>query len=347
MLRTESLPEKQGSSLFGQLLRRVNGCEIQLHFDGKNEEQKIRVNDLYSQVTERLDLYTWKEPVKGRVVLVPTGSSFSHKGLSVELVGAVTIFREGERRVTFLHQERRFEADTITQATPFEFVFSAPKEYESYRGIYAKVSYFVRVVVQRTMKNLTEKAEVWVCRDDPVLSSTQPDASAHVSYFRSTSFGPDSIAMDVGVDKVLLIEFRYDKRIFHMGERVLGMVTYKVADMDIAYGEVGLLRKEFLYPGTAEEVMESETLQKYEVMDGTPIVGEVVPIRLYLRSVPRLTPTYADVHNLLSVRYYLNLVLVNQSGKRYFKQQEIQLYRRCGQDEPAFVTQPPLDPPGQ
>jgi hypothetical protein len=34
------------------------------------------------------------------------------------------------------------------------------------------------------------------------------------------------------------------------------------------------------------------------------------------------------VHNKCSVRYYLNLVLVDDEDRRYFKQQEITLYRR-------------------
>lgn len=34
-----------------------------------------------------------------------------------------------------------------------------------------------------------------------------------------------------------------------------------------------------------------------------------------------------NVHNRFNVKYYLNLVLVDEEDRRYFKQQEIQLYR--------------------
>ena len=71
---------------------------------------------------------------------------------------------------------------------------------------------------------------------------------------------------------------------------------------------------------------ESETITKYEVMDGAPVRGECVPIRLFLRNF-NLTPTYRGINNKFSVRYYLNLVLVDQEERRYFKQQEITLYR--------------------
>jgi len=41
-----------------------------------------------------------------------------------------------------------------------------------------------------------------------------------------------------------------------------------------------------------------------------------------------LTPTYRNVNNKFSVKYYLNLVLVDEEDRRYFKQQEITLWRK-------------------
>ncbi len=62
-----------------------------------------------------------------------------------------------------------------------------------------------------------------------------------------------------------------------------------------------------------------------------------------------LTPTYREVHNKFSVKYFLNLVLVDEEDRRYFKQQEITLYRKAdevplqagggSQDDQAEVQQ--------
>ena len=46
---------------------------------------------------------------------------------------------------------------------------------------------------------------------------------------------------------------------------------------------------------------------RYEVMDGVPVRGESVPIRLFLAPYP-LTPSYGNVNNKFSVKYFLNLV---------------------------------------
>lgn len=56
-------------------------------------------------------------------------------------------------------------------------------------------------------------------------------------------------------------------------------------------------------------------------------VGEVIPVRIFLSACPLLASTCDDVAKLFSVRYYLNLVLVDQDGRRYYKQQEITILR--------------------
>lgn len=50
------------------------------------------------------------------------------------------------------------------------------------------------------------------------------------------------------------------------------------------------------------------------------MLGESIPIRLFLAGYD-LTATMRDVNKKFSVRYFLNLVLVDEEDRRYFKQQ--------------------------
>lgn len=50
------------------------------------------------------------------------------------------------------------------------------------------------------------------------------------------------------------------------------------------------------------------------------LTGESIPIRLFLAGY-ELTPTMRDINKKFSVRYYLNLVLIDEEERRYFKQQ--------------------------
>lgn len=62
-------------------------------------------------------------------------------------------------------------------------------------------------------------------------------------------------------------------------------------------------------------------------MDGAPVRGENIPIRVFLESF-KLGPTMVNVNNKFSVRYFINLVLVDEEDRRYFKQQEITIFRQ-------------------
>jgi hypothetical protein len=62
-------------------------------------------------------------------------------------------------------------------------------------------------------------------------------------------------------------------------------------------------------------------------MDGCPIQGDVVLIRLYLSGVD-LTPSYKNINNRLQVKYFTNLVLLDEDNRKYFKQHDIEIYHR-------------------
>jgi len=79
-----------------------------------------------------------------------------------------------------------------------------------------------------------------------------------------------------------------------------------------------------------DSVIESERLTQFEVMDGSPVKGESIPVRLYLSPFrAKLTPTYNHQHMKFAVRYFLNIVLVDDDERRYFKQSEVFFWRNA------------------
>ena len=89
--------------------------------------------------------------------------------------------------------------------------------------------------------------------------------------------------------------------------------------------ELSLIKKEILRAG-GSPIIETETLSKFEIMDGAPVKGEVVPIRFYLGATD-LSPSYANINNRVRCEYFLNIVLMDEDDRRYFKQCEIELWR--------------------
>ena len=132
--------------------------------------------------------------------------------------------------------------------------------------------------------------------------------------------------MEVGIEECMHIEFEYNKARYHLKDVIIGKVFFILVRIKIKHMELSLIKRETTGPNDTD-MKEQTNVIKYEIMDGAPVKGETVPVRLFLGGFD-LTPTYRNVHKKFSVRYFLNLVLVDESDRRYFKQQEVTLWRK-------------------
>ncbi|KAG6329027.1 hypothetical protein ID866_10063 [Astraeus odoratus] len=200
-----------------------------------------------------------------------------------------------------LSQELAAPGD-LRQAQTFDFLFkNVEKQYESYQGINVKLRYYVRVTVSRRLADVTKDRDLWV---------------------HSYRMPPDSnnaIKMEVGIEDCLHIEFEYNKSKYHLKDVIVGKIYFLLVRIKIKHMELSIIRRETT-GSPPNQYNESETITKFEIMDGAPVRGETIPIRLFLGGFD-LTPTFRDVNKRFSVRYYLNLVLVDEENRRYFKQQ--------------------------
>lgn len=113
---------------------------------------------------------------------------------------------------------------------------------------------------------------------------------------------------------------------YHLKDVIVGKIYFLLVRIKIKHMEIAIIKRETTGIGQ-NTFNENETIAKYEIMDGAPVRGESIPIRLFLAGY-ELTPTMKDINKKFSVRYYLNLVLVDEEERRYFKQQEIVLWRK-------------------
>ncbi|EFN56736.1 hypothetical protein CHLNCDRAFT_30650 [Chlorella variabilis] len=266
---------------------------------------------------ETMPLFCSKDTISGEVKVTPIpGKRADHQGIRVQLLGEVELASERGHPHQFLSLVRDLAppGDLTTQASlPFEFG-SVEMQYESYRGSQAQVRYLLRVTVSRGMgQSVVKDHAFWVRNPQPTPAAGPP------------------IKMEVGIEDCLHIEFEYERGAYHMQDTVLGRIHFLLVRIKLKHMELEIRRRETSGAGSAAK-SESETVAKYEIMDGAPVRGESIPIRLSLRPYD-LSPSYANVFNKFSVRYFINLVLVDEEDRRYFKQQEITLYRREEEEE--------------
>ena len=79
----------------------------------------------------------------------------------------------------------------------------------------------------------------------------------------------------VGIEDCLHIEFEYNKTKYHLKDVVIGKIYFLLVRLKIKHMELEVRRREST--GTGSDMYnESETITKFEIMDGAPVRGECV-----------------------------------------------------------------------
>ncbi|KAI1470250.1 vacuolar protein sorting-associated protein 26 [Daldinia caldariorum] len=290
--------------------------DIDIVLEDSDERQVVDIRE--KQRREKAPLYMDGESVKGQVTVRPKdGKRLEHTGIKVQFIGTIEMFFDRGNHYEFLSLNQELAAPgELQHPQTFDFNFkNVEKQYESYNGINVKLRYFVRVTVARRMADIIREKDLWVYsyRVPPEMNS--------------------SIKMDVGIEDCLHIEFEYSKSKYHLKDVIVGRIYFLLVRLKIKHMELSIIRRETT--GAApNQYNESETLVRFEIMDGSPSRGETIPIRLFLGGFD-LTPTFRDVNKKFSTRYYLSLVLIDEDARRYFKQSEIILYRQAPADAAA------------
>ncbi|GAA50525.1 vacuolar protein sorting-associated protein 26B [Clonorchis sinensis] len=270
----------------------------------KQEECKTEDGHVYP-----LSIYYDGETVAGRVLIgMKRGSKLEHQGIRIDFLGVIEFFTDRGNRDEFITLSQDLARPGILSqpvSYPFEFL-TVNKPYESYCGTHVRLRYFLRVTVQRRLTDLTKDREILV---HSLTKPMEPD---------------ESIQMEVGIEDSLHIEFEYNKSKYHLRDVIVGKIYFLLVRVKIKNMEIQILKRETLGSGP-NMFTDSETIAKYEIMDGAPVRGESIPIRLFLQSYS-LSPTMRDVNRKFSVRYFLNLVLLDEEERRYYKQQVYQAF---------------------
>lgn len=282
---------------------------ISITFDNEDARPKKKL----SNSSAAHPVFASVEPVTGVVeIRVPQGKRLEHQGIKIEVIGQIELFYDRGNFYDFTCILRELDTPgVLSSVTQYPFDFSnAEKPYESYNGLNVRLRYFIRVTVTRGYPSGNVVKE-----QDFVVQVAQPAPEVN-----------STIKMEVGIEECLHIEFEYEKSKYHLSDIIIGKVYFLLVRIKIKHMELAIIKREAA--GTGANVSnESETLTKFEIMDGAPVRGESIPIRLFMQNY-EMTPTFRSVNNQFSVKYYLNLVLVDEEDRRYFKQQEINLWRQ-------------------
>lgn len=288
-------------------------CDIDITLSESSALRQVLGRNENNEVEPQF-LFTGSENIAGNIAIkLKGGKKIEHTGIKVELIGQIEFMYDRGNPYEFTSLQRELEDAgelTTDKLYPFEFN-NVDKAFESYSGNNVRLRYFLRVKITRQYASNIVKVMDFAVQN----VGTEPEVN-------------NSIKMEVGIEDCLHIEFEYNKSKYNLQDVLIGKIYFLLVRIKIKHMEIVIIKRESCGSGQGPNTYnESENISKYEIMDGAPVRGESIPIRLFL-SPYDLTPTYRNIHNKFSVKYYVNLVLVDEEDRRYFKQQEIQLWRK-------------------
>lgn len=276
--------------------------EIRLVGEDTRKQQEVKTPQ---GKTDHYPLFEDGESVSGEVtVRVKDGKRVEHTGIRAQLFGSIEISNGQRDDFLFLSHDLAPPAE-LDHSETYKFHFKdVEKRYESYRGKNLNVSYFVKITVSRKSADITKLKKFWVH-----LCSNPTDLKK-------------SIKLDIGIENCLHIEFEYSKSTYSLKDVVVGRIYFLLTRLKIKHMEISLITRETV--GVQPNQLSDSSTIRYEIMDGSPVKGETIPIRVFLGGYD-LTPTIKT--NMFSVKNYISLVIIDEDGRRYFKQSEIVLFR--------------------
>ncbi|KAI6002169.1 vacuolar protein sorting-associated protein 26-domain-containing protein [Pisolithus albus] len=217
---------------------------------------KLEGEELRKQVETKTDkdktvscpIYYDGDSVTGQVTIrVRDGKRVTHDGIKVEFIGSIDLFYDRGHHHEFLSLSQELAAPgDLRQAQTFDFLF---KNVEKHLKVFCS-SHCV-TPVGRGYK----RQDLWV---------------------HSYRMPPDSnnaIKMEVGIEDCLHIEFEYNKSKYHLKDVIVGKIYFLLVRIKIKHMELSIIRRETT-GSPPNQYNESETITKFEIMDGAPVRGK-------------------------------------------------------------------------
>ncbi|KAI6654357.1 Vacuolar protein sorting-associated protein 26B [Oopsacas minuta] len=288
-----------------------NTADVIVFLNEEEDKKKIEYR-LEDGTKTKLPLFYDGDNLSGRVKIHVKSNKLQHSGVQLEFVGQIMLLSDKSNPQEFTSLVRQLskpgELSQGAHEFPYEFLH-VEKPFESFYGVNVRLRYFLRVTIEKRFANIVKE---------------KPIAVQTLHLYPETD--QSSLKMEVGIEDCLHIEFEYNKQRYHLRDVILGKIYFLLVRVKIKHMQIDLIRKEITGAGNSG-ISETETVTKYEIMDGAPVKGECIPIRFFLGAY-ELTPTMKDINKKFSVRYYINLVLLDEDDRRYFKQQEVILWRK-------------------
>ena len=269
--------------------------------------------DYKKNISKRYPTFFTDEDIEGNIELILKKPNFEHNGIRAELHGIIEKYNTINSSITEfcnlgIEILRPGKIEENSAKIPFSFK-NTKLLYESYKGLYAQVKYYIKIIINANLINYTYEEEFAAVNpnDDGILMEND-----------------DNIKITLGIQNLLSIDFELEHINYNCRGTIKGLVSFNYIHLPIKYIEIQLLKNEIVF--NEKNNRDPIIIEDIELIDGSPIKNDTIPFRIFLKSY-NLTPTYKNINNIFCVKYYINLIIGDFQSNTFFKQKEIKLFR--------------------
>ena len=280
--------------------------EIVIDFPGN---EKL-TNEIKSFSPPDLVAYYRSDTISGHVKITPPpGKKVSHKSIQL------TIFGEFRGDTTNKEVYERFYQRTqclmppgdLTEELSTDFTFeNINLPANTYYGTAINAIYGIEVrVVHRISDFVVEKQFIGLSYSTYPLKTT--------------------IHNEVGIKNILHVEFIFPRQAYDAREPIVGAACFILVKLRIVFMRMNVFRSE-VYNSETSFFKKKTLLKTYDILDGAPVKGDFIPIRLFMSDVDLWPYTNFKGSNL-EVEHYLRVEMIDENGKKYFKKMKVYFNR--------------------
>ena len=231
--------------------------------------------------------------IKGKLsIKIKDGTQVQHKGVSITIYGRY----DGEMSPSFdpffTKTLQILPAAKLSQSINTTFNFDrVTLPLTSYYGTGVDVIYYVECKVDRGIQSA-------VCRKG-------------FYYVRPTDFEKTPLVKGIGITNVLHMDVLLDSTTVDPRVGFIGSLYFELFKLRIVSVSFEIIRRENYTLGTKDEV-----LTDFELLDGAPVKGTLVPIRLFTGNL-KLWPPPKD--EKLKIEYFIKVHAIDETGAVYVK----------------------------
>jgi vacuolar protein sorting-associated protein 26 len=248
------------------------------------------------------------------MICLKRGKTLEHHGLKLEILGIIGCISQQalitSSETTFLHVTRTLESSgslSDGKTIPFQFT-DVDKSYESYYGSNLRVKYLLRLTIEKNLSSsIVKEVEIFVVR-----FSKEPAVNCFVK-------------IECGYEDAVQTELELAQLKHHNNDVLLGRVYFHIIRVRLEEVTLKVIRKEIIGVGRDATVYD-DVIGHFVILDGPVAKGDSIPIRVFLKSCG-VTPTYTNISNRASVKYFIFLLMRDEEGRTFSKEQEIVIWR--------------------